>query len=152
MNQRIREVIDVLKKQRIVLSDGEFATEVGIGKSQLSEVMTGKRNVSEKYIRKMRTRFPEINEEWLRTGEGEMLNNHSAVAENHSISIAGEEIKENNIQVNTDQTIASLIAEVTAQRKLTESTLAEVAAQRKLTEIALQQNSDLLAMMAKGKE
>lgn len=150
MNQRIREIIDVLKSQRIVLSDGEFATEVGIGKSQLSEVMTGKRNVSEKYIRKMRTRFPEINEEWLRTGEGEMLKIHPTVAENCSVSIAGDEIKENKINVNGDETIASLIAEVRAQRKLTERTLAEVTEHRKLTEIALKQNSDLLALL-KGK-
>lgn len=134
MNQRIREVINVLKEQRIVLSDGEFATEVGIGKSQLSEVMTGKRKVSEKYIRKMRTRFPEINEDWLRTGSGKMLKSNSASAENHSISIAGEEIKENKINVNTDETIAMLVAEVAAQRKLTEK--------------VLEQNSDLIAIIA----
>lgn len=150
MNQRIRELIDVLKEQRIVLSDGEFANEVGVGKSQLSEVMTGKRKVSEKYIRKMRTRFPEINEDWLRTGEGEMLKKHSAVAENHSISIAGDEVKENEINVNTDSTIANLIAEVSAQRKLTERTLAEITEQRKLTEVALMQTTELIAML-KGK-
>ena len=136
MNQRIRKVIDVLKEQRIVLSDGEFASEVGIGKSQLSEVMSGKRNASEKYILKMRTRFPEINEEWLRTGEGEMLKIASAVAENHSISIAGDDVRENNIHMNSDETIAKLIDEVSAQRRL--------------TEIALQQNSDLIAILAKG--
>ena len=150
MNQRIRELIDVLKEQRIVLSDGEFANEVGVGKSQLSEVMTGKRKVSEKYIRKMRTRFPEINEDWLRTGEGEMLKKHSAVSENHSISIAGDEVKENEINVNTDSTIANLIAEVSAQRKLTERTLAEITEQRKLTEAALKQTTELIAML-KGK-
>lgn len=145
MNQRIRELVDFLKNERIVLSDGEFASEVGIGKSQLSEVMSGKRKVSEKYIRKMRTRFPEINEDWLRNGEGEMFKSHSAVAETHSISIAGEEIKENEINVNADGTIASLIAEVAAQRRLTEAALAEIAAQRKLTEAAMKQSADLIA-------
>jgi hypothetical protein len=66
-----------------------------------------------------------------------MLKNTSAVAESHSISIAGEEIKENNIRVNTDETIAKLIAEVSAQRKL--------------TEIALKQNSDLIALLGQRK-
>ena len=84
----------------------------------------------------MRTRFPEINEEWLRTGEGEMLKIASAVAENHSISIAGDDVRENNIHMNSDETIAKLIDEVSAQRRL--------------TEIALQQNSDLIAILAKG--
>ena len=66
-----------------------------------------------------------------------MLKNASAIAENHSISIAGEEVKENNIRVNTDETIASLIA--------------EVAAQRRLTEIAIKQNSDLIALLGQRK-
>lgn len=152
MNQRLKKAVELLKKQRKVRSDAECAIILGIDKGDLSRFLSGKRPITQRFVGVFTTHFPEISKEWLLNGEGEMLNNHSAVAENHSISIAGEEIKENNIQVNTDQTIASLIAEVTAQRKLTESTLAEVAAQRKLTEIALQQNSDLLAMMAKGKE
>ena len=63
-----------------------------------------------------------------------MLKDTSAIADNHSISIAGEEIKENKINVNTDETIAMLVAEVAAQRKLTEK--------------VLEQNSDLIAIIA----
>lgn len=66
-----------------------------------------------------------------------MLKDTSAIADNHSISIAGEEIKENNIRVNTDETIASLIA--------------EVAAQRRLTEIALKQNFDQIDLLGHRK-
>ena len=133
MNQRIREVIDELKKQRRVYTDADFARIVDIPRGDLSQMMSGKRKVSKRCVSNLLANFPEINEEWLQTGEGEMLKNASAIADNHSISIAGEEIKENNIRVNTDETIASLIA--------------EVAAQRKLTEIALKQNSDLIALL-----
>jgi ribosomal protein L18 len=84
------------------------------------------------------TTFPEINEEWLRTGEGEMLKNTSAVAESHSISIAGEEIKENKINVNADETIAMLIAEVAAQRRLTEK--------------VLEHNTELIAIIANKRQ
>ena len=68
-----------------------------------------------------------------------MLKDTSAIADNHSISIAGEEIKENNIRVNTDadETIASLIA--------------EVAAQRRLTEIDLKQNFDQIDLLGHRK-
>lgn len=147
MNQRVKELIKELKKSRLVHSQADFAKEVGIGTVQLSEIVSGKRKVSEYYVNKILTRFPEINKTWLVNGEGEMLRYNSAVAENHSISIAGEEIKENEINVNTDATIASLIAEVSAQRRLTECALAEIAAQRKLTETALKQSADLIAKL-----
>ena len=134
MNQRIKEAVKELKKSRKVHSQADFAKEVGIGAVQLSEIVSGKRKISEYYVNKILTRFPEINAEWLYDGVGEMLKSHSANADNHSISIAGEEIKENKINVNTDETIAMLVAEVAAQRKLTEK--------------VLEQNSDLIAIIA----
>lgn len=147
MNQRVKELIKELKKLRLIHSQADFAKEVGIGTVQLSEIITGKRKISEYYVNKILTRFPQINKDWLINQEGEMLKSNSAVAENHSISIAGEEVKENEINVNTDATIASLIAEVSAQRKLTECALAEIAAQRRLTETALKQSADLIAKL-----
>lgn len=136
MNQRLREVVNFLKEQRKVLSDGEFADKIDVGRSQLSEVMSGKRKVSERYILKLLTKFPEISEEWLRTGEGEMLNltysttvSPTVLADDHSTAIAG-----NKNVVNADQTIAMLVAEVSAQRRLTEK--------------VLEQNSELLAIVA----
>ena len=134
MNQRLKIVIAELRKSRKVYSQAEFAEIVGISRTQFSEIVTGKRKLSDKAIHKIITAFPDINEDWLRNGDGEMLKSHSASAENHSISIAGEEIKENKINVNTDETIAMLVAEVAAQRKLTEK--------------VLEQNSDLIAIIA----
>ena len=137
MNQRLNQTINFLKEQRRIHSASDFARITGIDKGDLSRMVNGKRPITQRFVGIITTHFPDINEEWLRTGEGEMLKNTSAIADNHSISIAGEEIKENNIRVNTDETIASLIA--------------EVAAQRRLTEIALQQNSDLIALLGQRK-
>lgn len=134
MNQRVKETIQELKKSRKVHSQADFAKEVGIGTVQLSEIVSGKRKVTDYYVNKILTRFPEVNRSWLVDGIGEMLKSYSASAENHSISIAGEEIKENKINVNADETIAMLVAEVAAQRKLTEK--------------VLEQNSDLIAIIA----
>ena len=100
-------------------------------------MVNGKRPITQHFVGLILAQFPDINEEWFQTGDGEMMKNTSSIADNHSISIAGEEIKENNIRVNTDETIASLIA--------------EVAAQRRLTEIALKQNSDLIALLGQRK-
>lgn len=138
MNQRLRKVVNELKNQRKVYSDADFARIVDIPRGDLSQMMSGKRKVSKRCVSNSLAQFPEINEEWLRSGKGEMLKN-SASAQNHSVSMAGEEIKENNIRVNSDDTIAMLVAEVAAQRRLTEK--------------VLEQNSELIAIIAgKGKE
>lgn len=136
MNQRLKILTSELKKLRKIHSNADFAKEVGIGTVQLSEMIAGKRKVSEYYLTKILTRFGEINEEWLRTGQGEMLKN-SASAGNNSMSIACDEIKGNKITVNNDNTIALLVAEMAAQRRLTEK--------------VLEQNSELIAIIA-GKE
>lgn len=136
MYQRFREAINFLRKQRKVLSDGELADIIGVGRSQLSEVLSGKRKFSERYVLKFLNKFPEFNENWLRVGEGEMLNPSSP--QTVTATLSAEEgstafIGDNN-KVNADQTIAMLVAEVAAQRRVTEK--------------VLEQNSELLAMIA----
>lgn len=134
MKEVISKLLDYSK-----LNVKQFSEKLGMKRGQaIYDIMSGKtRRISEKLANQIISEFPEINRSWLLTGEGEMLKDTSAVAENHSVSIAGTEIKENKINVNADETIASLIA--------------EVAAQRRLTEIALQQNSDLIALLGQRK-
>lgn len=136
MNQRLNQTITALKERRRIHSASDFARILGVDKGDLSRIVNGKRPISQRFVESVLENFPEVNADWLLNGAGEMLKN-SAVADNQSISIAGEDIKENKINVNTDATIAALIAEVSAQRRLTEAALAEIAEQRKLTEAAI---------------
>lgn len=117
----------------------QFSERLGMKRGQaIYDIMSGKtRRISEKLANQIISEFPEINRSWLLTGEGEMLKDYSASSSEHSVSIAGTEIKENKINVNADETIASLIA--------------EVAAQRRLTEIALKQNSELITLLGQRK-
>lgn len=119
------------------ISDYRATLDAGLSKGVIGKSRENNRDLSNKVVEKLVEVYSDLNKVWLLTGEGEMLKDTSAIADNHSISIAGEEIKENNIRVNTDETIASLIA--------------EVAAQRRLTEIALKQNSDLIALLGQRK-
>lgn len=138
MNQRLRQAVDLLKDQRKVRSDAECANILGIDKGDLSRFLSGKRPITQRFVGTFTNHFPQINGHWLQTGEGEMIRSHALSAENHSVSIAGEEIRENNIQVNTNETIAQLIAEVAAQRRVTEK--------------VLEQNSELIAIIAGKKK
>ena len=55
------------------LSMGAFGQEIGLSASGVSAIEYGTRNMSEKHIKLICAAFPEVSEDWLRTGEGEML-------------------------------------------------------------------------------
>lgn len=55
------------------LSMGAFGQEIGLSASGVSAIEYGTRNMSDKHIKLICTAFPEVSENWLRTGEGEML-------------------------------------------------------------------------------
>lgn len=136
MNQRVRKFVDYLKKERKCYSDAEFARKLGIDKGDLSRMLAGIRPINQRFVDSLLTNFPCVNESWLRSGEGDMLNlayssdvSPTVLADDHSTAIAGDK----NV-VNADKTIAMLVAEVAAQRRVTEK--------------VLEQNSELLAIIA----
>lgn len=137
MNQRFKEITDELKKLKKVASDAELARILGISRGEMSNVLSGRRPVSRRIVDNLTTMFPEYSGAWLLTGEGEMMKKTST-ASDHSVSIAGEEIRENTIHVNADNTIAMLVAEVAAQRRVTEK--------------VLEQNTELIAIIAGKKK
>lgn len=73
MIKRLTELIDWLKNERVILTQAEFADKIGVKASQMSEMLTGKRVISERTIRKIANAFPLISFDWLLSGEGEML-------------------------------------------------------------------------------
>ena len=131
MKEVIIKLLDYSK-----LNVKQFSEKLGMQRAQaIYDIVSGKtKRISEKLANQIISEFPEINKIWLLTGEGEMLKDSSAVSSDHSVSIAGNDIKENKINVNADETIAMLVAEVAAQRRVTEK--------------VLEQNSELLAMIA----
>lgn len=131
MKEVIIKLLDYSK-----LNVKQFSEKLGMQRAQaIYDIVSGKtKRISEKLANQIISEFPEINKIWLLTGEGEMLKDSSVVSSDHSVSIAGNGIKENKINVNADETIAMLVAEVAAQRRVTEK--------------VLEQNSELLAMIA----
>ena len=70
--QRLLEMLSVLRKERQVLTQAEFGEIVGMKPAQVSEILKGKRPLTDKTINKILVKFPDINPEWLREGKGEM--------------------------------------------------------------------------------
>lgn len=55
------------------LSPAEFAEEIGVQRSSISHIISGRNKPSLDFITKIKTAFPEFEWNWLITGEGEML-------------------------------------------------------------------------------
>lgn len=119
------------------LNDNRVTKEVGLSVGTLGKSRKENRDLSDKVVEQLLNFYKDLSRDWLLKGEGEMLKSPSysqnvsptVLADDHSTAIAG-----NKNVVNADQTIAMLVA--------------EVAAQRRLTERVIEQNSELLAIVA----
>lgn len=67
VNERVKEL-----RTSLGLSQEEFGKKIGISKSGVSSIENEQRNVTNKHIKLLVLEFG-VNEEWLRTGEGEMF-------------------------------------------------------------------------------
>ena len=73
MNERLKLLIDELKNRRIVHNYADFASQMGKPRSIISELLKGKRTISEQFVHEMTSKFPVVNDNWLLTGVGTML-------------------------------------------------------------------------------
>ena len=55
------------------LSAAELADQIGVQRSNVSHVMTGRNNPSSTFLEKLLLTFPELDARWLIVGEGQML-------------------------------------------------------------------------------
>ena len=68
MNERLKEL-----RKALGLKQGDFAASLSISQGHLSDIENGRKEVSERVISISALKF-NANEDWLRTGEGNMFN------------------------------------------------------------------------------
>lgn len=73
MNERLRQVMEYLKEKRLIYNQREFVVRLEANPSAVSEMIGGKRNVSNKFIDRIGLTFRMINTQWMRTGDGDMI-------------------------------------------------------------------------------
>ena len=67
--KRLSEIIDYTK-----LSKKEFALTLGYNNTTLlNNVLSGRNEISNTLVKKINAKYPAINAEWIKTGEGAML-------------------------------------------------------------------------------
>lgn len=74
MIQRIQKIFQVKK-----LTPSAFADKIGVPRSTISHVLSGRNNPSLELVQKILDSFPDIRTEWLVRGQGNMLTNTNSL-------------------------------------------------------------------------
>ena len=73
-------IIQFLKEMN--LTSTKFADEIGVQRSSISHILSGRNKPSFDFIEKMLNAYPEVNAQWLITGKGIMLSNQPSLFQN----------------------------------------------------------------------
>ncbi len=76
INGRIKRILDYEE-----MSPANFASEIGISRSNLAHILSGRNQPSFAMLEKVMRAFPEIRSEWLITGLGDMVKGAGELAE-----------------------------------------------------------------------
>ena len=69
------QIKEILSRER--MSSSQFADKIGVQRSSISHVLSGRNKPGFDFIHKILTAFPEINGDWLITGNGDMYKQKS---------------------------------------------------------------------------
>lgn len=73
IRKRIRQAMEWLKDNRIFPSNRAIAQRMGYNPSMVSQVITGKSNVSERFVRSLCATCPSLSYDWIWGGHGNMI-------------------------------------------------------------------------------
>ena len=104
LNSRVQKIINYSE-----LSSSEFADEIGVQRSNISHVLSGRNKPSLDFLMKIKDRFPEIQWEWLIEGKGAMISSENETASTPS-SYSLEESK-----INDDEPIITGLFSIPSQ-------------------------------------
>lgn len=79
--ERVIRVVNWLILEQKVESRRDLAEKLGYTESSMSQILNGKVKLSGKFIKKLSDYHPDINEEWVRDGKGNMLYNSNNLSE-----------------------------------------------------------------------
>ena len=104
LNSRVQKIINYSE-----LSSSEFADEIGVQRSNISHVLSGRNKPSLDFLMKIKDRFPEIQWEWLIEGKGTMV-----FSENETTSTPSSYLLEES-KINDDEPIITGLFSIPSQ-------------------------------------
>ncbi len=67
----IERILEIIRQKN--LTPSQFAEEIGIQRSSISHLVSGRNKPSLEFIQKILIQFPDISSEWLLSGTGSMM-------------------------------------------------------------------------------
>lgn len=115
MNERIKQI-----RRELGLTQAEFAERIGLKQNSIALIESGKRNISDQAVLSICREYG-VNEEWLRTGDGDKFIPDSndeleALAKKYSLSNADQVLIEKyvNLKPGSREAIINFITDVVA--------------------------------------
>lgn len=71
--QRVSDVVKYLIYSKVALDKKDLSQKLGYNVSSFSQIINGRVPISDRFIENLVNLAPTVNEDWLRTGNGEML-------------------------------------------------------------------------------
>ena len=114
-------------------SSSKFADEIGVQRSSISHILSGRNKASLEFVQKILKRFPEINSDWLISGKGKMKsqqdsNLFSQEQNKKSVEISSVEEKTDSkkeveiIELPKKKICEVLTKDIVSNQKITSST------------------------------
>ena len=80
-----------------------FAKNIGVDTANLNKMVKGQQSITKKTVQKIISAYPQVSEEWLLTGEGEMLRHAPSQNVTGNNNIVGNSNTGNNTIINNTQ-------------------------------------------------
>ena len=105
----VDRIILLLKTQD--LTSSQFADEIGVQRSSISHILSGRNNASLEFVTKILKRFPDLNSDWLIFGKGAMYReSNAALADKLALS---DELREPDLfSMPIEEELPKVIPEV----------------------------------------
>lgn len=118
-NQRFKKMFTFLREHKLVRNQQDFTERIGSDKSTISQIMNNRLAIPNHLFANVNKAFPFIDDEWLRSGKGEMLK------PNYTQHIYGGEriTQTGNITDGDSPALVAALAEMSEQRKMFASEL-----------------------------
>lgn len=130
---RFKTLVLYLIGEGVINSQKELADKLDYPATTLSQIINGRIGTSEKFIARIKHLQPNLNENWLLTGEGEMLLSQGQTQHVSGTSNITQQNHHGNNTVSTDDRLLSILEEQGHQ--LTTSQAQLTTAQEQITQL-----------------
>ena len=94
------QIQEILKREN--LTSSQFADKIGVQRSSVSHVISGRNKPGFEFIKKVIETFPDINADWLIAGKGEM---YSQIRPSKTLFIPEDDSEEQSISADVKDKI-----------------------------------------------